>query len=241
MAETGVPTINTKWRLDVNIGSTGAPNWVQARGMSNFNPAVASTVNDSTDYDSVGWGSDNVSLRKWQPSGTFMRKLYTGAEDPGQKAIRQAADSLSALEVRYYERVPGGAAYQGTALAQWDEQAGDPGGNSTANFTLLGQGARTTITNPNDSATGVATISSVAPSSGSTAGGNLVTITGTGFLTVSGATGVKFGANNATNYTVVSDSKIVATAPAGTAGAKDVIVTNSVGASTTGVGAYTYA
>jgi hypothetical protein len=241
MADTGVPTINTKWRLDVNTGTTASPVWVQVRGMSNFNPAVANTVNDSTDYDSVGWGSDNVTLRKFQPSGTVMRKLYAGAEDPGQKAIRQAADSLTELEVRYYERVAGGAAYQGSVMPQWEDQAGDPAGNSTANFTLLGQGARTAIENPNDTATGVPVIYSASPNNGSTAGGELVTITGTGFTTVTGATGVKFGSTNATNYTVVSDSKIVATAPANTAGAKDIVVTNGVGASTTGTGAYTYA
>jgi hypothetical protein len=56
-------------------------------------------------------------------------------------------------------------------------------------------------------------ITSLSPASGPQAGGTVVTITGSGFT---GATAVKFGADNATNVTVLSDSRIQATAPAGT-------------------------
>lgn len=59
----------------------------------------------------------------------------------------------------------------------------------------------------------------------------LVTITGMRFTGVTGATGVKFGATNAASYVVVSDSKIVATMPAGSAGSAAVTVTNAAGAS----------
>lgn len=49
---------------------------------------------------------------------------------------------------------------------------------------------------------------------------------------VSGAASVKFGATNATTYTVVSDTLIDATVPAGSAGNVDVKVTNSNGTTT---------
>jgi hypothetical protein len=68
-----------------------------------------------------------------------------------------------------------------------------------------------------------ATVSSVSPGSGSTAGGTAVTITGTNFA--AGAT-VTFGSAAATNVVVVSGTQITATTPAGSAGAVTVTVTN---------------
>jgi hypothetical protein len=67
------------------------------------------------------------------------------------------------------------------------------------------------------------TVSSVAPSSGPTAGGTAVTITGTDF--VSGAT-VTFGGTAATGVTVVNATTITATTAAHAVGAVDVVVTN---------------
>ncbi|BDV44551.1 fibronectin type III [Geotalea uraniireducens] len=73
-------------------------------------------------------------------------------------------------------------------------------------------------------------VTGISPTSGPTAGGTSVIITGTG---LSGASAVKFGANNATSYTVDSASQITATAPAGTAGTVDVTVTTAGGTSAT--------
>jgi len=70
--------------------------------------------------------------------------------------------------------------------------------------------------------------------SGPTAGGNTVTISGTGLST---ATNVAFGANNATP-SVVSDSLISVVVPAGTAGSVGVTVTTA-GGSNNGL-SYTY-
>ena len=67
------------------------------------------------------------------------------------------------------------------------------------------------------------TVTSVSPSSGSTAGGTAVTITGTNFA--AGAA-VTFGTAAATNVVVVSSTTITATTPAGSAGAVAVTVTN---------------
>src|ERR1019366_7713449 len=63
---------------------------------------------------------------------------------------------------------------------------------------------------------------SVSPSSGTTAGGTAVTITGTNFA--AGAT-VTFGSNAATNVVVVSGTQITATKTAGSTGAVTVTVT----------------
>ncbi len=70
-------------------------------------------------------------------------------------------------------------------------------------------------------------ITAISPTSGSTAGGTSVTITGTGFT---GATGVTIGGGAATGVTVVSDTSITCTTPAGSAGTASVIVTTPGGA-----------
>ncbi|SCK11434.1 IPT/TIG domain-containing protein [Streptomyces sp. WMMB 714] len=65
----------------------------------------------------------------------------------------------------------------------------------------------------------------ISPAGGSTAGGETVTINGTG---LSSATNVAFGANNATPV-VVSDSQLTVVAPAGAAGPVGVSVTTAGG------------
>ena len=72
-------------------------------------------------------------------------------------------------------------------------------------------------------------ITSVSPAQGPIAGGTVVTITGTGFT---GATAVKFGSTAASTFTVVSDTQITATSPAGVNGVVDISVTTPIGTST---------
>ncbi|GAT61626.1 leucine-rich repeat protein [Paludibacter jiangxiensis] len=73
-------------------------------------------------------------------------------------------------------------------------------------------------------------ITSISPTSGTTAGGTTVTITGTN---LTGATAVKFGSTNAASFTVNSDTQITATSPARSAGAVDITVTTAGGTSAT--------
>jgi hypothetical protein len=80
------------------------------------------------------------------------------------------------------------------------------------------------------------TVSGVDPSSGSTTGGTAITITGTDFT---GATGVTIGGASATSVSVVNSTTITCVTPAGTAGAKDVVVTTAAGSGTLSNG-FTY-
>ncbi len=82
------------------------------------------------------------------------------------------------------------------------------------------------------------TVTGISPTTGTTTGGTSVTITGTD---LTGATGVSFGANPATSFTVDSDTQITATSPAGAAGPVDVTVTTTGGTSAIGAGSvFTY-
>ena len=81
-------------------------------------------------------------------------------------------------------------------------------------------------------------IASLSPTTGSTAGGTSVVITGTDFT---GATAVDFGAVAATGYVVDSDTQITATSPAQALGTVDVRVTTPSGTSAnTAADDYTY-
>lgn len=228
----GTPTANSKWRLDVDLDTaTGSGNYIQVKGMSQFTPSVPATVADMTDYDTDGWGADAVMGRKFQLTGTVRRNKYSGSRDPGQEALRGWADAATTVvHVRWYERTTGGEAYDGWVLVQWEPSGGEAFGVEEVAFTLLGQGPRTAITNPY-SATAVPTVVGLSPATGPIAGGTNVIISGSGFTGVTGVAGVKFGAVNATEYTIVSDSRIVAKSPDTTAGNKQVIVTNPNGPS----------
>ncbi len=80
-------------------------------------------------------------------------------------------------------------------------------------------------------------ITSLSPSSGTTLGGDPITITGTSFA--SGAT-VTFAGVAPTSLTVVSSTTITCTTPSGSAGAVNVVITNTNGLSGTSTGGFTY-
>lgn len=79
-------------------------------------------------------------------------------------------------------------------------------------------------------------VSGIAPALGPTTGGTAVVISGAGF---SGST-VTIGGTPATGVTVVNSTQITATTPAGSAGAANVVVTNTGGFSSTLTNGYLY-
>lgn len=97
----------------------------------------------------------------------------------------------------------------------------------------------TTPTTPTQTTGGTLAVSGVTPNVGTSAGGTVVTVTGSGFQ--SGAT-VLFGLLPATNVTVVGPSQITATTPAYSmaVGPVSVTVVNPGGASGALTSAYTY-
>ena len=133
-------------------------------------------------------------------------------------ALASGVTVLSASQIR--ATTPAGTA--GAQAVQVTNASG-------ASATLAGAFTYTTASSP--------TLTAVSPTSGPTAGGTTITLTGTNF--VSGAT-VRVGGASATNVAFVSASQLTARTPAGTAGARDVQVTNPNGQSATRSGAFTY-
>ena len=80
-------------------------------------------------------------------------------------------------------------------------------------------------------------ITTIAPNTGRTNGGTVVTITGANF--VAGVT-VKFGANAGTGVTLTGSTSLTVSTPAGAAGAVNVVVTNPGGLAATNVSGFTY-
>jgi len=72
-------------------------------------------------------------------------------------------------------------------------------------------------------------ITSVAPDNGSTEGGTIITITGSGFT---GATSVTIGGQACTNLIVISDSILTCTSPPGVPGNATIEITTPAGATT---------
>lgn len=105
-----------------------------------------------------------------------------------------------------------------------------PSGAAGNTVVLTADGVNTTGRTP-------ATVTGIAPATGPVVGGTAVTITGTNFT---GATGATIGGAALTGFTVTNDTTITGTTPAGTAGARDVVVTDDSGAATL-AGGFTYA
>ncbi len=101
---------------------------------------------------------------------------------------------------------------------------------TTSNGTGVGSGLFTYLAPPPP------TVDAISPTSGSTAGGTVITITGANFT---GATAVTVGGIAVATFTVASDTTITATTPAHAAGAVDVAVTTPNGPGT-GTGLFTY-
>jgi hypothetical protein len=79
----------------------------------------------------------------------------------------------------------------------------------------------------------IPTLATIVPATGPLAGGTTVTFTGTGFqVNNPGTITITVGATPATSIVVVSDTTITAVTPAGTAGAADIIVSNTNGSVT---------
>ncbi|AXA97586.1 IPT/TIG domain-containing protein [Microbacterium sp. PM5] len=220
-------------RMKVDVSDLATPNsWVPFKGINDFNPPITPNLQAADDYDTGGWSAFEKTMQAWVATIKALRKTTAGVFDPGQELVRSKQlgfGDAGRINVRWYDRNGAPEAFQGVAIVGWVPSKTGVADLDEITCTLTGDGTLSAIANP-FAAAAVPVIVSATPSAVSQ--GGIVNITGSGFGGVTGATGVKFGATNATSYIVVSDNTIVAVMPAGSAGAANITVTNGAGAST---------
>lgn len=153
----GASTVNRKWWIDVNTGTTALPVWVGVHGITEFQPNLEPTLQDDSDFDSGGDKSSTVTARAWSLNFKLARKVRAAlatAYDPGQEALRLASEEIgtaNSVEVRFYEMEPAGPrveAYSGKAAVSWTPDGGGMDALSMVAVALTGQGKRTAIAHP---------------------------------------------------------------------------------------------
>ncbi len=244
----GADTLVRKWCLDVNTGTYASPVWTGVFGIMEFKPTYEQEQKDNSDFDSGGAKSATVTAYSWGAEFKVRRATLAAdgsAYDAGQEALRAASLLLGEFnkkDVRFYEVTASGPkteAYRGYVAVEWNEDGGPMDELDTVSVKLVGKGARTAITHP-DAAGAVPTLTSITPSSGSTSGGELVEIHGTGFMAngvddIVADTGIKFGGTGGTaadGWITESDNVVFVITPAHAAGTVEVVIYNSNGVST---------
>lgn len=189
----------------------------QVNGVT-FTPAVSQQVWQGlsptasfTETTTATWTADLAYAQDWETNGSFSRYLH-------------ANEGVTAAAV-FKPRLAAGSSFSASLVLTPGAIGGAVNTFQEATVTLAVIGKPLEI----PAGTGVPIAVSAAPSSGPIAGDTLVIISGAGFT---GTTVVKFGAVNAVSFTVLSDTTIVARAPAQAAGSKPILVTNAIGAGT---------
>lgn len=235
----GTTQLNRDWYLDVNIGTTGSPNWVGVFGITEFQPNLEPGMQDSSDFDSGGYGSDDVTELKFSLEFK-VRRGPQGANpleyDPGQEVLRAAAEALGTgnrVHIRWYEMGVNGPreeAYDGFANVQWKPEGGAGSALRSVAVTLGGQGKRNLIAHPDDATPPAPVIASITPSTGiAAAGGALLILQGTNLSSATAVT-INAVALNAADWEYVNGA-IAFKASAQAAGSRPVTVTNPGGTS----------
>lgn len=225
----GISALARRFRVDVSVDNA---TWLQVKGMTDFNPQITPKLQDSSTYDTNGWGSSEITMNDWKVDLTILRQTTAGVFDPAQELIRARVAQFGAaarVYIRWYDTSGAPEAYTGYAIVEWNRSKSGVPDLDEAKATLTGDGVLTSIANPYASPA-IPVLISALPTAQTV--GLPVTITGSGFTGTVVTSGVKFGAVNSAGWSVVSDTVIVAVMPAGSAGAANVVVTNGIGAST---------
>lgn len=225
----GISALARRFRIDV---SSDNATWLQVKGVTDFNPQITPKLQDSSTYDTNGWGSSEITMNEWKVDLTILRQTVGGVFDPAQELIRARVAQFGAaarVYVRWYDINGAPEAFSGYAIVEWNRSKAGVPDLDEAKVSLTGDGALASITNPGV-APGIPVVLSALPTAQTV--GKTVTITGSSFTGTVVTSGVKFGAVNSSDWQVVSDSVIVAVVPAGSAGAANIVVTNAAGAST---------
>lgn len=227
-----VTALARRFAVEIDMNPSGVADWQPLVGVEELKPLADTRKEADESYDDAGAARQAITGTSWRLE---MKLIHRAGVDgvtfnAVQEYLRTQAAKIDAMtgevHVRWFDRSGVGEAWDGRAIADWTPDGGNGGARDTVAVVLSGQGARTAITNPNSSPLPV--VSALSPTGGTTAGGTLVTVKG---RKLTGATAVTFGGTAATSFTVVDDTRIVATSPAHVAGSVDVLVTTPGGTS----------
>jgi hypothetical protein len=220
--------------VDISVDST---NWLPVFGKNDVQPNVTPTKQESTTYETKGWKGFTITLQEWSIVLKLNRQSNSGVLDTTQQLlvarIAQFGDNAH-IWIRWYDSLgrTTDQAWKGWAIVEMSNSKTGVPDLDEDTFTFTGDGVLTPMTAAEITAAVTAAaplIVSATPSGASV--GQQVIISGSGFTSTVATTGVKFGATNATSWTVLSDNTLIAVMPAGAAGAANIAVTNSVGTS----------
>lgn len=235
-----------EYGVDINLGTTGSPDWQSIRRISGVQPTYTPTTQDVQTYDDLGAQNSDVTGWSWSLAFNVQvnRSLSTGLYLPEIEALLARASDPDAkgeaavAEFRWYHKPETGEpnpndARQGIGTISVSRTNVGPNGEvENLTVTITGKGTFAKITNPFAGWSVTApTISTAAPLNGGD--GDLITLIGSSFL---GTTTVTVDGDPA-EYNVVNGATIVIALPVGDAGNVPIIVTNATGASS----AFTYA
>lgn len=212
--------------------STDNSNWVNLKGLSDFNPSENPTNQAADTYDTNGYNQFEKTMTGWSLAAKFLRPINAGAYDAGQELVRTTRfqfGTSARIYVRWFDKNGSTDAYSGLALVSWTPSKTSVADVEEVSVTFTGDGTLTQISNPY-STTLLPVITAITPSGVAAAGS--VLIQGANFTGVVITTGVKFGGTNATSFSLINDQQIIAVLPAGSAGTVTVLVTTTAGAST---------
>lgn len=162
------------------------------------------------------------------------RMLTSAAQSDTFSVTVQTGCSWSGSPSMDWLTVASQSAESGTGALTYNASA-NPGIARSGIITVGGQAFFVT------QAAGHLTISSVTPSSGPSAGGTTITVTGANFATSGGIPAVHIGGNTALSVLVASPTRLTAVTPPGAVGARTLTVTNPNGDVATLVDGFTYA
>lgn len=232
--------VNAAYDQDLAVQDT--PEWVAVYDIIDFAPAPPEySKQDTTTYDNADptTGIVTTSQRKVSQtrvlSGQRLRIKHSAPEDNvGWQTLQDGSRNNRLVQARWFNASdPDELAEVAVCDCTYTKNAGGPADRGVDAFTLELQEVAQDTANPSG-ATVLPNATSATPNTGPA--GTSVVIAGTGFSSVSGATGVKFGSTNAALYTVDSATQITAVVPVGgAAGAQNILVTNAAGADTTPV------
>ena len=175
-----------------------------------------------------GTGTSSGALFTYEPAPTVTSVSPSSGPVSGGNAVVVDGTGFVAVTQVLFGSTP--AAYTTLSPTQLSVSVPAGVGGSTVDITVAAAGGQSTSGGPDQYTydAGPPGVNSLYPSDGPLGGGTVVGVSGNGFGT---GTTVDFGSTASSTVTVYSSTYLTAVAPAGTAGAVDVTVTNGSGTS----------